>query len=67
MNDSEIRDYLLDIAERLEVLSNVLRLSGEVAIKARFNEPHRLKAMLDDVVCDELALMSGMIIDDLKE
>ena len=67
MNDSEIRDYLVDIAERLEVLSNVLRLSGEVAIKARFNEPYRLKSMLDSIVCEELVVMSGIIIDDIKE
>ena len=67
MNDSEIRDYLIDIAERLEVLSNMLCLSGHIASRSFVNEPVKLKMMLDSIVCDELVAMSGKIIDDIKE
>lgn len=67
MNDSEIRAYLLDIAVRLEVFANVLSLSSDIMDNARFNEPARLKLMLDSIICDELKVMSGIIIDDIKE
>lgn len=67
MEDSELRNYLVDIAERLEVLSNVLRLSTDVVSNARYNRPANLKLMLDSIICDELVVMAGIIIDDVNE
>ena len=66
MND-EIRNYLVDIAVRLEVFANVLSLSSDIMSNARFNEPARIKIMLDSIICDELKVLSGVIIDDIKE
>ena len=67
MSDDEIRAYLLDIAVRLEVFANVLSLSSDIMDNARFNEPARIKIMLDSIICDELKVMSGIIIDDITE
>lgn len=67
MNDSEIRDYLVDIAERLESLSNVLSLSDRLACMSRINEPFKIKCMLDSIISDELLAMSSVIIDDINE
>lgn len=67
MEDSELCAYLVDIAERLEVLSNVLRFSTAVVSNARYNQPANLKRMLDSIICDELAVMAGEIIDDINE
>ena len=67
MNDSEIRDYLSNIAERLEFVANFLHLSGEIALNASVNNPVKLKSMVDTVVYGELMAMSSMIIDDIKE
>lgn len=67
MEDSEIYDYMIDIAERLEVLSNVLSFSGYISVNSSVNEPVKLKVMLDSIICDELLAMSGKIIDDINK
>ena len=67
MNDSEIRDYLIDIAERLEALSNILSVSATLSSMSRVNEPYKIKHMLDSMVCDELYAIFSTIIDDINE
>lgn len=67
MEDSEIYDYMVDVAERLESLSNVLSCSASLSSMSRINEPYKIKFMLDSIICDELLAISGKIIDDINE
>ncbi|MDE5583644.1 MAG: hypothetical protein K2J08_08060 [Ruminococcus sp.] len=66
MND-EIRDYLIDIARRLEALANILSVSATLSSISSVNEPCHIKFMIDSIIRDELIATSGQIIDDIKE
>lgn len=67
MDKSEFYDYMVDVAERLEVLSVILSKSVELASKSRVNQPVKVKYMIDSIISDELIAMAGCIIDDIKK
>lgn len=67
MTDSEFYIYMVDVAERLEVLANFLSCSVQLSSMARYNEPYKIKFMIDSIIRDELLAMSGGIIDDINE
>lgn len=67
MKDSEFHDYLVEIAERLEVLSNILSCSASISSMSSVNEPYKIKFMLDSIIRNELIAMSSAIIDDINK
>lgn len=67
MNESKFRDYMVDVAERLEVLSVFLSKSVELASKSRINQPVKIKYMIDSIISDELLAMSDCIIDEIDK
>lgn len=67
MDKSEFYAYMVDVAERLEVLSAILSKSVELASKSRINQPVKIKYMIDSIISDELLAMSDCIIDDIKK